>query len=40
MTGRTLVATGNVTTTNGSAGSTRTNSAKFRIGPARVLRLP
>lgn len=40
ITSRTLVATGNVTTTNGSAGSTRTNSAKFRIGPARVLRLP
>jgi hypothetical protein len=39
MTSRTLAATGNVTTTNGSAGSTRSNSAKFRIDAARVLRL-
>lgn len=37
---RTLVATGNVTTANGSAGSTRSNSVKFRIADDRVLRLP
>jgi hypothetical protein len=37
---RTLLATGNVTTTNGSAGSKRANSMKFRIANDGVLRLP
>jgi hypothetical protein len=37
---RTLLATGNVTTTNGSAGATHANSMKFRIDNASVLRLP
>jgi Carboxypeptidase regulatory-like domain len=36
---RTLLATGNVTTTNGSAGSTHANSMKFRIVNDSVLRL-
>jgi hypothetical protein len=40
MDSRTLLATGNVTTTNGSAGSTHANSMKFRIDDASVLRLP
>ena len=40
MDSRTLLATGNVTTTNGSAGFTRANSMKFRIDNARALRLP
>jgi hypothetical protein len=40
MASRTLLATGNVTTTNGSAGSTHANSMKFRIDNASVLRLP
>jgi hypothetical protein len=37
---RTLLATGNVTTTNGSAGSTHANSMKLRIATDSVLRLP
>jgi len=37
---RTLLATGNVTTTNGSAGSAHANSMKFRINNDSVLRLP
>jgi hypothetical protein len=37
---RTLLATGNVTVTNGSAGSAHADSMKFRIDNARVLRLP
>jgi hypothetical protein len=37
---RTLLATGNVTTANGSAGSTHANSVKFRIANDGVLRLP
>lgn len=37
---RTLLATGNVTTTNGSPDSTHANSMKFRIDNASVLRLP
>ena len=37
---RTIVATGNVTTTNGSARSAHGDSMKFRIDKARWLRLP
>jgi hypothetical protein len=37
---RTLLATGNVTTTNGSAGSAHANSMKLRIATDSVLRLP
>ena len=39
MDSRTLLATGNVKTTNGSAGSTHASSMKFRIDNARALRL-
>ena len=37
---RTLLATGNVTTTNGSAGSAHANSMKLRVATDSVLRLP
>jgi hypothetical protein len=37
---QTLLATGNVTTTDGSAGPTHANSMKFRIASDSVLRLP
>jgi Carboxypeptidase regulatory-like domain len=37
---RTLLATGNVTITKGSAGSTHANSVRFRIDNAGALRLP
>ena len=40
LTSRTLLATGSVTTTNGSAGYTHGNSMKFRIANDSVLRLP
>ena len=40
MASRTLLATGNVTITKGSAGSTHAISVKFRIDNARALRLP
>lgn len=40
MASRILLATGNVITANGSAGSTHANSMKFRIDNASVLRLP
>ena len=39
-TSRTLLATGNVTTTNGAGASTNANSMKFRIANDSVLRLP